>query len=176
MVQVQFEDIDRILAKFKDLYKLNDVKKSQINSIFRDATKPMVRLAKSNIGRRRKKYAEIKSRYQSRIHAQGALRKHTRFYISKKYRLAYYVGTPDKRQSDDLFYKRFYIMGTKGATVGSRSGKAAYIGGRWVAPGTTIKGQKPHPYMDIAIAGTKNQVFNSIGNGVFKIQEREWAK
>jgi hypothetical protein len=190
MVTLKLENTAEVFKGIKDLYNMGDVRKRDITKAFRVGSRLLVKQAKSLVPVR--KTGEIKSRYLSRRHSPGTLRRAIRFRISKKYRLAYFVGaTSSNKQAynaADPFYQKFFMQGTKGAVVGATANKdkkggkytkegktGAFMYGRWVGKGTVISGQQSHPFMDQAISATESQVMNAIEKELGNLIGRVWA-
>lgn len=142
-------------------------RKRDISKIFKTATKPLVSTAKKNIKKRRT--GEIKSIYPSRVHEPGTLKKSIKFITSKKYKVVYYVGAKT-RKGADTYYAIMHASGRKGFTLD----KPAYINGKWVAKGTTIKPYAGSDYMGKAITSTQSQVLNNLDTELSNYLGRVW--
>lgn len=181
MITLEVENINQINKAFSDLRAMGIAKKGDISKIYRKATKPLVASTRSLIPARRNKTTY--SRYSTRTHRPGALKRSIKFVASRHYKLVYYVGSKDNKAGftktgklrDDVYYKHMYAYGTKGSVVGSKSGGAAYINGSWVSKGTKIRGQRPHHFMRMGFAISKNRVTHGLNRGLGELQDRIWG-
>jgi hypothetical protein len=140
-------------------------RKRDVAAIFRTATKPLVKSAKSNVSAR--KTGEIKSYLPSRVHPKGTLKKSIKFAVSKKYKLVYWVA-PMTKSGADTYYVRMFAGGRKDFVVS----KPAFINDRWVAKGTKIRGYAGTDFMGKAISATEAVVFNSIEKGMSDLLQK----
>ncbi len=144
--KIDFREFEAALARLK---KMGDVRKRDISKVFRDASKPIVNSAKKYAGRSAE--GVVFSKYKSRIHQKGNLKKSIKFRTSKKFRLVYYV-TPT------AWYSQIVAAGHTAGEI--PKGKAAYMGGIGWRRGK-YKSTDPNYFMRDAI---NNNMQTSISN------------
>ena len=144
-------------------------KKTKITSIMRESSRPLVSTMKQHISKRPKSYV-LKSRYASRVHPPGTLRRSIKFKNSKKHAIAYYIG-PDSTKAADTYYAHMYSGGTSDRVL--KRG-AAFIGGKWVAKGTKIRGYKGKAFAEIASRQVGTSVLNTANNKLGTYLQQVW--
>ena len=165
---IGFEQHKRACEKMRELGE----KTGKIDAIYRAGAKPFIQAMK-NIVPVRSTGVQL-SRYRSRMHPAGTLKRSIRFVKSKRVRKGFYIGAISKPGAD-TYYRAIFISESKGGVIGSKEGgKSALINGRWIRTQKKIGGYKGTPFVDMAFQQTEQQSMSIIEKQLYELTLKYW--